>query len=203
MSLPLFNQQWGVFLGGAPIIVFDTFVSIDYRHTWNICDYPVERGGFESYNKVWLPFETRVRFASGGSEANRVALLASVKAISGTLQLYDVVTPEEIYTSVNVKHYDFHRTSTNGVGLITIDLWFEEIRETISESSTFSAGSNTNGGAETAPSGGGFVGGGGDTHGGGATGSWEPTDPSGSNPVDGGSIQPDGQYTGPQPPNIE
>ena len=146
IGLPSFGQQWGVFFGGVPIIIFDTFVSIDYRQTWNISDYPVERGGFESYNKVYTPFETRVRFASGGSEANRTALLASIAAISGTLQLYTVVTPEAIYQSVNVKHYDYHRTATNGVGLLTVDLWLEEVRETVSETSTTTAGTNGGGG---------------------------------------------------------
>ena len=180
IGLPSFGQQWGVFLGGAPIIIFDTFVSIDYRQTWNISDYPVEKGGFESYNKVYTPFETRVRFASGGSEANRTALLASIAAISGTLQLYTVVTPEAIYQSVNVKHYDYHRTATNGVGLLTVDLWLEEVRETVSETATTTAGtgtgSTTDTGGTAAPSAAPDV-------------TTNPIDPSGANPVNNGATQ--------------
>ena len=133
-------QQWGVFLGGAPVIVFDTFVSIDYRQGWSTSDYPIEQGGFESYNKVQIPFDVRVKFAAGGSEENRAALLASVAAIAGDLKLYSVVTPEKVYTSVNVQHYDYHRTSTNGVGMITIEMWLLEIRTTVSEASTTSSG---------------------------------------------------------------
>ena len=150
IGLPLaFSQQWGVFLGGAPVVVFDAFVSIDYRQTWNLSDYPVEEGGFESYNKVYTPFETRVSFATGGSEADRTAMLASVAAIAGTLQLFSVVTPEAVYQSVNVNHYDYHRTATNGVGMITVDLWLEEVRVTVSESSNTSAGTSGNTGGAT------------------------------------------------------
>ena len=142
-----FGPEWGVYLNGAPIILFDTFLSIDYRQTWNLSDYPVERGGFESYNKVYTPFETRVSFATGGSEAHKAAMLASVAAIAGTLLLYDVVTPEVIYQSVNVKHYDYRRTATNGLGLLRIELWLEEVRVTVSEASTTTSGTGDSGGA--------------------------------------------------------
>lgn len=124
------GQQWGVWLGGAPVVTFDTFVSIDYRQGWALSDYPVERGGFQTYDKVQLPFDVRVKFASGFDESNRSSLLSSVASISRSLLLYDVVTPEKVYTSVNVQHYDYHRTSTNGVGVITVEMWLLEIRVT-------------------------------------------------------------------------
>jgi hypothetical protein len=137
------GEQWGVYQGGSPVVVFDTFMEIDYRQTWNLSDYPVERGGFESYNKVYTPFEARVKFAAGGTEENRAALLASVAAIAGTLQLYDVVTPEVVYQSVNVKHYEYRRTATNGLGVIQVEMWLEEIRVTVSEDSSTTAGTSS------------------------------------------------------------
>jgi hypothetical protein len=141
------SSQWGVFQNGAPVILFDTFVSIDYRRDWAISDYPVEEGGFESYNKVYIPYDARVKFASGGSEANRAALLANVDAVSQTLLLYDVVTPEKVYQSVNVRHYNYMRTATNGVGIITVEMWLLEVRVTVSESSTTTAGTTPTDGA--------------------------------------------------------
>ena len=185
IGLPLqFSQQWGVFLNGTPVVIFDTFVSIDYRQTWNLSDYPVEQGGFESYNKVYTPFETRVSFATGGSEGDRAAMLASVAAIAGTLQLFTVVTPEAVYQSVNVKHYDYHRTATNGVGLITVDLWLEEVRVTVSESGT-TAGTSANasgneGGSASAASG----------LAAGSSNFTNTVDPSGANPNNDGVVQP-------------
>ena len=114
---------WGVFgPNGSPVISADTVLSLDYKQEWVIADYPLEQGAFETYDKVATPFEARVRFVSGGSEANRSMLLSSIAAIAGDRNLYDVVTPEAIYPSCNIQHYDYRRTSTNGVGLIAVDV---------------------------------------------------------------------------------
>lgn len=124
------GQQWGIFKDGAPVVVAETVVTLDYRQTWSISDYPLEEGAFESYNKVHLPFDARVQFASGQSDAAREELLNSISAIAPTLELYDVVTPEVVYQSVNVNHYDYRRSSTNGVGLLKVDVWLQQVRVT-------------------------------------------------------------------------
>ena len=77
---------------------------------------------------MFLPYDVRLRFVAGGSQSNREALLASVELNASTLNIYSAVTPEAVYPSVNIKHYDFRRTSANGLGLITVDVWCEEIR---------------------------------------------------------------------------
>jgi len=122
------SVKWGVFLSGKQVVFPETFLGIDFREGWAIADYPVENGAFESYDKVDLPFDVRVRFASGGSESNRQKLLKEVHDIAGDLKFYDVVTPEIIYQNCNVQHYDYRRTARNGVGLIIIELWLLEVR---------------------------------------------------------------------------
>lgn len=123
--------RWGIFLNGAPALpMIQSIATFEYKQDWSIADYPVEDGAFQSYDKVQLPFDVRVRVASGSSAAERQALLDAVDVIANSLDLYDVVTPEKIYRSVNISHYDFRRTATNGVGMIVIDLWFQEIRVT-------------------------------------------------------------------------
>lgn len=124
------TPQWGIFLDGEPVIACDNVVSFDFRRRWNESDYQIEKGGFESYNKVETPFETRVRMSAGGSEIDRQNFLSSVEDIAGDLQLYDVVTPERVYQSVNITGYEYKRTSVNGVGLLVIDVSLLEIRET-------------------------------------------------------------------------
>jgi len=124
------TPQWGLYLGGVPVIVADTVVSFEFKREWAIADYPVERGGFESYDKVNIPFQPRLQFASGGSEQNRQDLLDQISAIAGTLQLFDAVTPEVVYPSVCVQHYDYRRSARNGLGLLVIDLWLLEVRVT-------------------------------------------------------------------------
>src|ERR1039458_9113877 len=78
-------SQWGIFLNGAAVIQAESVVDFTYKQEWVIADYPVEQGGFVSYDKVQRPFDVRVRYSAGGDTANREALLASVAAIAGDL----------------------------------------------------------------------------------------------------------------------
>lgn len=135
-ALNLFSSslapQWGIFQGGAPIVTADSVASFDYKKDWTIGNYPVERGAFASYDKVEMPFDVRFRFATGGSAGDRAALLSSIAAVAGTTDLYDAVTPEQTFSNISIRHYDYKRTAMNGVGLLVIDVWAEEIRQAAS-----------------------------------------------------------------------
>lgn len=133
------SPEWGIFKNGQPVVTADTVTALGFKKDWAIADYHVERGAFESYDKVETPFDMRVRFAAGGSAEARQTLLESVAAIASDLNLYDVVTPEAIFQNVNVRHYDFQRTAQNGVGLLVVDVWLQEIRQTVAETGTGSA----------------------------------------------------------------
>jgi hypothetical protein len=134
----LFGPPWGIFLSGVPIIQADSVVSFEYRQEWTVSDYPVEQGAFETYDKVELPFEGKFRFSAGGSEVDRFALLQSIADIADSVTLLDIVTPEQVYPSITIYHYDYRRTATNGVGLLQVDVWCREVRVT-----TTTAFSNT------------------------------------------------------------
>lgn len=122
------NNRWGIYRNGVSVIEFETVLSTDYRADWAIADFPLEGGKFESYDKVDLPFNARVRFGSGGTEEKRRALINSVRAIAGDLQFYQVNTPDDVYASCSVQHFDYRRTATNGAGMIMIEVWLQEIR---------------------------------------------------------------------------
>lgn len=146
--------EWGIFQDGIPVVIADSVVSFGFKQEWSLSTYPLEEGGFESYNKVNSPFDARVRYATGGSAADRKAMLDSIDAIAGTLDLFDVVTPEAIYTSVNIAHYDYHRTATNGAGLLQVDIFLLQV--IVTATSTFSntktpAGANPVGGGNILP----------------------------------------------------
>jgi len=121
--------QWGIFhQGGAPVVAADSVVSFEYKQDWLVSDYPIEKGQFESYNKVLVPFDVRVRYASGASDADRTSLLKSIDAAANSLEIFDVYTPERVFQSVSIQHYDFRRSSRNGVGLIVVDVWCVQVR---------------------------------------------------------------------------
>jgi hypothetical protein len=141
------GPQWGIFTtGGQPFAIPDSVVSVDYRKEWRISDYPVERGGFQSFDKVATPFDVRVRFATSGSNSSifgdigtlltggnftsRSDFLAQVDLAATSLDLFTVVTPDATYPSVNIVHYDYRRERQNGVGIILVDVWCEEVRVT-------------------------------------------------------------------------
>lgn len=123
------TNAWGIYRGGVPVVVADNVTAFEIRKQWAISSYPVERGSFESFDKVEVPFGVRFRFTAGGSSAKRQALLESIIAIAGDLNLYDVVTPDRVYLSANIERYDYSQTATNGVGLLQVDVTAIEIRE--------------------------------------------------------------------------
>jgi hypothetical protein len=134
-----FASQWGIFRNGFPVIFGDNTVSFDFKQDFTIAEYPTERGGFQSYNKVQVPTEIRVRVSCGGSAARRQAFLASISAQMSTIDLYDVLTPEGVYIGYNFTHRDERRTAERGLGLITCDLWLKEVRLTATSTYTNTA----------------------------------------------------------------
>lgn len=127
------STQWGIFLGGLPVILADNVVTMDFKQDYHISNYPVEGGAFRSYDKVMTPFEAKLRFSTGGSVADRQKFVNSISEIIGDTNLYDVYTPEQIYPSVNLVHWDFARAAQN-VGLLSIDIWVEQVAVTATQS---------------------------------------------------------------------
>lgn len=125
--------QWGIFQNGLPVILADNVVAVEFKQDWTISNYPLEGGAFETYDKVQLPFEIHLQFSTGGSISDRQSFLNSIAAVVGNTQLYDVLTPEQLYQNVNLKHWDYDRRASN-VGLLTVDIWVEQINQTASQS---------------------------------------------------------------------
>lgn len=121
------GPQWGIFQSGVQVVTAQSVASVEYRQDWTISDYPIEGGQFESYDKVAIPFLAKVRFAQGGDLTDRSELLQSIAAIAGTLNVYDVVTPEATYVSCTVSHYDYRRTANQGLGLVVVDVWLSQV----------------------------------------------------------------------------
>ena len=125
-------QQWGIFdSNGTPVIQSDSVVEVDFANEYRISDYPIENGGFESYNKVATPFDARLIFTKGGNDSTRASFLASAASALQSLNLYSVLTPEVSYANANVIHYDYRRTAKAGATLITLEVWLREVRVTV------------------------------------------------------------------------
>jgi len=113
----------------TPVVVPDSFGEFAYRNEWAVSDFPVQEGAFANYDKVSQPFEIMVRLYKGGTKEARKKFLDSIEAIAGTLDLYDIVTPEKSYVGVNVMRYEVTRRGARGAYFLSeVDLYFREIR---------------------------------------------------------------------------
>jgi hypothetical protein len=122
--------QWGIFLNGQPAITADTVVEFSFRQEYRISDAPQEEGAFVSYNKVQDPFDGRVKFAIGGTVAQRTAFLGQIATAIASLSTgYSLVMPEMTWSSVNVTHQDLRRNQRTAT-LLQVDVWVEQVRVT-------------------------------------------------------------------------
>lgn len=129
-------SQWGLFLNGAPVVTAESVLSFEFKKSYEIASFQVEKGAFESYDKVQRPFDVRLRFSTGADAAARQELLATTDAAVNSLDLVDAVTPLKTYQSINPKYYSYRQTAVNGVGLLTVDVFCEEVRVTGTSSFT-------------------------------------------------------------------
>lgn len=145
------KPQWGLFLrSGKPALVgVDSVVTVDIRRDYALLDYPVEEGGFETYNKVIRPREIRVEIAVSGagsllstigsglvalvtgnspSVAARARTLDAFHRLANSLTLVDIRTPQGAYPGYTIEHYDYRREAREGISVIKIDIWLREVR---------------------------------------------------------------------------
>lgn len=132
----MLKPQWLVMNvdGSGRAITPDSVVGFEYRGEAKIMDYPVELGGFASYNKVQTPFDIRMKMVCTGSilnlSATRTTFLDTLDSMKRSIDLYNIVTPDEVYNSVSLVHYDYARTSNNGMFMIIAELGFQEVMVT-------------------------------------------------------------------------
>lgn len=158
-------STWGLYdESGVPLLIGDNVAAVDYKRDARMADYPIEKGGFSSYNKVQTPYDARATFTVGGSDAKRALFLAILDKLTKGLTIVSLFTSDITYTSANVVHYDYRRTSKNGVTLLTVDVWIMEVRLTAGTAFTDAQTSD----AASTPS---------------------PQDPSGASPASAGTVQ--------------
>lgn len=134
-TINLSVPQWGIFLDGEPVVLADNVISFEWSSSSRVSKYPQEQGAFASYNKVTVPAEPRLKFSRGGSVSDRQDFIQSVQAIADDLNLYDIVTPEVVYSGYNVVKTGYPRTA-EAAGIVSIDVFLEQI--VIAGASTFS-----------------------------------------------------------------
>lgn len=127
---------WGVYAVGSqkPALVPDSTLEFSYRRDFNISDFPVVAGSFAAYNKVQRPFEVQLRLSKGGTQQERTQFLNSIEALSNSITLYNIHTPEKIYRDCNLSRWEVsRREARNAFFLTDVDLHFTQIRQTTAQ----------------------------------------------------------------------
>lgn len=124
-SIPL----WGIFTpDGEPALTGDSTLAFEVDQDSSVTNYPIEDGGFESYNKVQVPFRVKFTFTKGGTTSDRANFLKKLDDLQASLDQFVGLTPEIAYPNLTIDHYDLRRSSKAGVTLLTVDVWCQEIR---------------------------------------------------------------------------
>lgn len=110
--------------------------SFEYRKETRVSDFPVQSGGFASYNKVILPGEPTVKLAFAGPPSDRTNFFNQLDKACGSTALYSVVTPEVTYHNYNIVDYSYMRRREEGANLIVVELHLREIRQVSASYST-------------------------------------------------------------------
>lgn len=124
-------RQWGMFTqDGDFAIPCDNVVAFELALEARISDYPVEKGGFGSYNKVQMPYDVRLIMSRGGTVEDRQAFVKAVQDAWQSVDLFNVVTPESVYLDVNVVMARQVRAADRGVGLLVMEVGLRKVRQT-------------------------------------------------------------------------
>jgi hypothetical protein len=130
LPLNFFGPKWGIVdSAGSAVITPDSFIDFEYRGERKIPNYPIEKGGFQSYNKVALPFDARFTVScSGNKKMTKQQFLAAIDKLLIGLTLVSVVTPEITFNNCNLIHADYRREARQNATMIVAQLWFQEVR---------------------------------------------------------------------------
>jgi hypothetical protein len=120
--------QWGLYANGLPVLVADSVFGMEYARDYRISDYPQEQGAFASYNKVKVPYIAKITYLIGSSIEERAAFLAAAELVTASLNLVTIYTPEIPYLNANPTHVGYRRTVQQGVSLLMVEIWCEEVR---------------------------------------------------------------------------
>lgn len=85
------QAQWGIYnSSGQLVISSDSTVKFSYIGDSTISDYPVEGGGFQSYNKVANPFTIKMTVALSGTFSVQTLVAAAGALASGGLTVSSI-----------------------------------------------------------------------------------------------------------------
>jgi hypothetical protein len=123
------SNTWGVYtLAGVLAFDVDTMVDLSYDSKAKVSNFPVEQGGFTSYNKVQEPFTIPIQLAVSSAPKIK-ALITALETARTNPTLFNVVTPMRTYLSVTLTTVKFSQSAKSGIDCLIVKVGFEQIRQ--------------------------------------------------------------------------
>ena len=131
------RDQWTLLdASGESAVTFTSFLDIDLKNTGIALSYPVEEGGFASYNKVENPLGITVTLGIQGADSDFEAVLAKLNEYKTGAVTLAVATPAALYEKMTLETYSYKRARDAGAGMLVVVLTLKEVREVVTQTTT-------------------------------------------------------------------
>lgn len=160
------SSNWGIFDStGQPLTGFglsligatQSFYSLYYNKQTVVSNFPVEQGGFATYNKVLMPAMPMVTLNLTGNENDRTQFLNTIDNACQSTELFTIITPEIQYVNFTIEGYSYSRSAYHGTTLLSVILILEEVLQVqidTGQGSTVAINNPANAGDSSSQSGG-------------------------------------------------
>lgn len=126
---------------GAVALEFSGMASVQPGGRAQITNAPVEKGQYQSINKVREPSVVRCAIVITGLSGftgsipnifdltltSQSSALSAIKTMLASAKIYDIETPKETLTSYDLVDHDYKVNSQQGVSMLTVYLVFQEV----------------------------------------------------------------------------
>lgn len=135
------TPQWGVYdTEGNARLQPDNVRDMSLRLDSTVAGFPVAPNSFAAYNKVIHPDEIYLRMSKGGSQQDRANFISDAIYLQRSLGQFRVLTPERSHERLNLVRVEIHRRGAEGAYYLPeVDLFFQEIRESTAEYTSYEA----------------------------------------------------------------
>lgn len=131
MAVPAAPRTWGIFSDtGKKLLDPDSISSLKDDEKSKVSEFPVEEGGFVSYNKVQESYDVKVSMTKGGTVKEQEDFISTVRILKNRVtKLVNIVTPEDVFLSATFQSFSYSREKDKGQHLIHVLCDFKEVRQ--------------------------------------------------------------------------
>lgn len=131
------QSRWGIYLPPKPPIAKDTlvlevdgFLDFNVSNASQVAGYRIEQGQFASYNKVDSPYNINLTVIKNGTDVELTNFLSQIDTLSNDINLYKIVTPQQVYNNANILQYNYSRSADVGYNTLYVTITFVQILST-------------------------------------------------------------------------